>query len=105
MRLIGIFIIFILILNSVFAEEDGFQKIQDYIIKVLRRLITFAFSLILFISGGILIFLGIKYFFAKENVKELHTTLLYVILGIILLFVALFIPNLLRNFLESIGKD
>lgn len=105
MKSVIIFLIFALVLNLALAQNDGFQKIQDYVLKVLGRLIRFAFSLILFISSGILIFLGFKYFFSKGDVKELHKTFLYVILGLILLFAALFVPNLLRNFLESIGRD
>jgi len=96
------FSLIILIVGSfIFAEDDGFQKIQDYVVGVLIRLIRFAFALIMIVSGGILMFLGFKYLLSKGNIKELHQAFLYVILGLIVLFLALFAPNLLKNFLES----
>jgi len=102
MRFLSLCLIFLIILNFVFAEEDGFQKIQNEVFRILRNIIMFLFSALMLLSGLVLLFLGVKYIFAKGDVKELHKTLLYVVLGIILLASSFFVPNLLKNLIEGL---
>ncbi|MDT7868438.1 MAG: hypothetical protein RQ894_01295 [Candidatus Pacebacteria bacterium] len=102
MRFLSLCLIFLIILGFVFAEEDGFQKIQDEVFRILRNIIMFLFSALMLLSGLVLLFLGVKYIFAKGDIKELHKTLLYVVLGIILLASSFFVPNLLKNLIEGL---
>jgi succinate dehydrogenase hydrophobic anchor subunit len=102
MRILSLCLIFLIILSFVFAEEDGFQKIQDEVFRILRNIIMFLFSALMLLSGLVLLFLGVKYIFAKGDVKELHKMLLYVVLGIILLASSFFVPNLLKNLIEGL---
>jgi len=102
MRFFYLCLSFLIIFSFAFAEEDGFQKIQDEVFRILRNIIRFLFSALMLLSGLILIFLGIKYIFAKGDIKELHKTLLYVVLGIILLSSSFFVPNLIKNLIESL---
>ena len=102
MRILSLCLTFLIILSFVFAEEDGFQKIQNEVFRILRNIIMFLFSALMLLSGLVLLFLGVKYIFAKGDVKELHKTLLYVVLGIILLSSSFFVPNLLKNLIEGL---
>jgi succinate dehydrogenase hydrophobic anchor subunit len=102
MRFLSLCLTFLIILSFVFAEENGFQKIQDEVFRILRNIIMFLFSALMLLSGLVLLFLGVKYIFSKGDVKELHKTLLYVVLGIILLASSFFVPNLLKNLIEGL---
>jgi len=100
-----ILLVLILILissNLIWAQEDGFAKIEKEVFRILGNIIRFAFSALMLLGSLVLIFLGLKYIFAKGEVKELHQSFLYVILGLILLVSSFFIPNLLKNFIESL---
>ncbi len=102
MRFIYLSLIFLIIFGFVKAEENGFQKIQDEVFRILKNIIMFLFSALMLLSGLVLLFLGVKYILAKGDIKELHKTLLYVVLGIILLVSSFFVPNLLKNLIESL---
>lgn len=76
-------------------------KAQSNAIKILSNIIKFLFSALMIISGGLLIFSGIKYATGWGSVQEIHKSLLYLIIGIVLLATSFFIPNLIKSFIES----
>ncbi len=108
-------IIFFLIISSLllsnfgfgqefFGQESGIDLVRNKSLKIITNLIRFAFTVLMLGGSALLIFLGIKYITAKgkvEEVKELHMSLLYLIIGIVLLITSFFIPNLIKNFIES----
>ncbi|GBD34557.1 hypothetical protein HRbin35_00287 [bacterium HR35] len=103
MKKILLILVLILIFNNLaLAQEDGFAKIEKEVFRILTNIIRFAFSALMLFGSLVLIFLGLKYIFAKGEVKELHQSFLYVILGLILLIASFFVPNLLKNFIESL---
>jgi|GEM_PF-1343616 len=102
MRVLSFFLIILIFFNFVFAEENGIQKIQDEVFRILKNIIMFLFSALMLLTGLVLLFLGLKYILAKGDIKKLHETLLYVVLGLILLVSSFFIPNLLKNLIESL---
>lgn len=103
MKNLFIFLFFSLsLINFSLAQESGIDKIQKEIFRILGNIIRFAFSALMLFSGLVLIFLGLKYIFAKGEIKELHQTFLYVILGLLLLVSSFFLPNLLKNLIESL---
>ncbi len=95
------FLIFI-VLSFVFAQEEGFNLIQAKILRILGNIIRFLFSALMIIASIYLVIYGIKYMIVKGKVEELHKALLYLIIGIVLLITSLFIPNLIKNFIESL---
>lgn len=83
---------------------NGFSEIQKEVTKILERITTFLFTALMILASGFFIFLGIKYIIGWGDMKELHKSLLYLSLGIVLLIISLFVPNLLKNFIESVTK-
>ena len=96
-----IFFLILVIFNFAFAEQEGIEVIKSKSMKILSNIIRFAFSVLMLLGSALLIYLGIKYMMAKEKVEELHRSLLYLIVGIVLLITSFFIPNLIKNFIES----
>jgi NhaP-type Na+/H+ or K+/H+ antiporter len=75
------------------------------IIETIKRLITDIFSLLLVVGGGILIglliYIGIQYTRSgPEKASELKKWLIFVLTGLIIVFLAEFIPVLIRSFFE-----
>ena len=72
---------------------------QDIFIPEFKNLFgkvfSLAFTLILFFLVGLIIWLGIKYI--KGEAKEVHSRFLPLIIGILLVFLSLTIPLLIRN--------
>lgn len=95
------FISYLFYVSLSFGQEDAFNTIKNKSIGIISNIIRFAFSILMLGGSMLLIFLGIKYMFAKEKVGELHKVLLYLIIGIILLITSFFIPNFIKNFIES----
>lgn len=99
-------IYYFLIINQILFPllafaQNGFDLIQDKTLKILGNFIKFAFTLLMLSGSALLIYLGIKYIMAKEKVEELHRSLIYLILGLVLLITSFFLPNLIKNFIES----
>ena len=63
--------------------------------EILSKVFSLAFTLILFFLVGLIIWLGIKYI--KGEAKEVHSRFLPLIIGILLVFLSLTIPLLIRN--------
>ncbi|MER3570009.1 MAG: hypothetical protein C4348_00095 [Patescibacteria group bacterium] len=63
--------------------------------NLLSNVFSLAFKLILFFLVGLIIWLGIKYI--KGEAKEVHSRFLPLIIGILLVFLSLTIPLLIRN--------
>jgi len=76
------------------------------ITKILENLITFLFQVGVYGAAIILIILGIRYAVEARSQKTelLRKFLIYVILGLVLLFIASFVPQLLRSFFEQFSK-
>ena len=92
----------IFLINFVFAQ-NGIDKAEKEIMKILGNIIKFAFSVLMILGSALLIYLGILYILGKTKVKEdnIHKAILYLILGIVLLITSFFIPNIIKNFIES----
>lgn len=70
--------------------------------RILQNIITFLFQIGTYGAALILIILGLRYAFESSAQKtgELKKLLLYVIGGLILLLIAFFVPQLLKDFLQ-----
>lgn len=90
-----------LLVNLIFAQDSGIDLFRQRIFRIITNIIRFVFTVLMLAGSAILIFLGIKYIFAKEKVEDLHKSLMYVILGIVLLIISFFVPNLIKNFIET----
>ena len=104
MNKIGLVILTIIFLISFVFAQSGIDKAQAEIMKILGNIIRFAFSVLMILGSGLLIYLGILYILGKTKVKEdgdIHKAILYLILGIVLLITSFFIPNIIKNFIES----
>lgn len=87
--------------NLSLANNSGIELIQDRSMNILSNIIQFLFQVFMLIGSALFIFLGIKYITSQKNIVQLHQYLLYLIIGITLLITSFFIPNLIKNFIES----
>jgi TRAP-type C4-dicarboxylate transport system permease small subunit len=100
-----LFLIFLLINLSL--AQDSISKAEKEAKRILGNIIRFLFSVLMLAASGLLIFLGIKYIIARgggEEVGKLHQSILYLVVGIVLLILSLFLPNLIRNFVENVTR-
>jgi hypothetical protein len=103
-----ILIILILLLVNFVLAQDGIDKVQADILKIFGNIIRFLFSVLMILGSLLLIILGIflivsgkeKYRVLGQEV-EARKAFLYLILGIVLLILSFFIPNLIKNFIET----
>lgn len=96
-----IILIFYLLLGiMVSAQGSGGGNVD--IFKIIKNIISFMFSLFLMLSIPILIFLGIRYISGWGEARELNKLLFYVIIGVVILVLSLFVPNLIKNFFDNI---
>ena len=102
MKSFFIILALIFIINFVLAQS-GIDQVQGEITRILSNIIRFAFSVLMILASGLLIFLGIMYILGKTKVKEvdIHKAILYLVLGIVLLITSFFIPNIIKNFIET----
>lgn len=95
-----------LILNYVLA--NSIDDVRDKILKVFGNIINFLFSVLMILGSLLLIVLGIllivsgreKYKVLGQEV-EARQAFLYLVFGIVLLILSFFIPNLIKNFIET----
>jgi Na+-driven multidrug efflux pump len=98
------FILLISIFSFVFAfAQSSIDKAEAEILRVFGNIIKFIFSILMLMASALLIYLGILYITGRTKVKEetIHKAILYLVLGIVLLITSFFIPNLIKNFIES----
>jgi hypothetical protein len=98
------FILLISLFSFVFAfAQNSIDKAEAEILRVLGNIIKFIFSILMLAASALFIYLGILYVLGKEKIKEETTgkAILYLVLGIVLLITSFFIPNLIKNFIES----
>lgn len=96
-------VIFILLATIQIAfAQNGLENVKTKIIKIFEKIFKFLFSFLILISGTLLIFLGTKYILGSGDIKNIHTGVSYVLLGIVILLLASFIPNLIKSFIESL---
>jgi len=76
---------------------------ESKIFRIFENISKFLFSVLMLLSVGLFIYLGILYISGREKIKDITTSkaILYLILGIVLLITSFFIPNLIKNFIES----
>jgi multisubunit Na+/H+ antiporter MnhB subunit len=72
--------------------------------RILQNIMTFLFQIGALASAIILIILGLKYAFSYKKGEELRKLLIYVILGLVLLFLAFVIPQIINAFLSKYVK-
>ncbi len=96
-----IFLSFILVAFCTAQSGGGIDAIGSEVLKILGNIIRFLFSILMLVSSALLIFLGIRYIANWGKPEELHKSILYVIVGIVLLVLSLFLPNLIKNFIEQ----
>jgi uncharacterized membrane protein YidH (DUF202 family) len=96
------FLIFIYFLYT-FGAEEGFQNVEEKVVKILGNIIRFLFSVLMILASMLFIYLGILYIFGKTKIKGETTNkaIIFVVLGIVLLITSFFIPNLIKSFIES----
>ncbi len=99
-----LFLFLILLIINFSFSDDGIEAAQVKLLKILGNIIKFLFSVLMLIGSALLIFLGIKYIGNWGKAEELHKSILYLIGGIVLLIVSLFLPNLIKNFIENAIK-
>jgi len=103
---IAIIFLSFLMFNFSFSQENqnSLNQLKIKLFKILRNLITFLFQILFLLSSVILVYLGILYILGKSNVggkDSIHLSILYVIIGIVLLILSFFIPNLIKSFFQS----
>ena len=83
--------------------QSGIDKAESEILKIFSNIIRFLFSILMIAASGLLIYLGILYISGKTKIggETIHKAILYLVLGIVLLITSFFIPNLIKNFIES----
>lgn len=92
----------VMLINLAFAQ--GGSTPASKILTILNNFIKFAFSVLMILGSGMLIYVGILYISGKTKLKEeggIHKAIAYIILGIVLLLMSFFIPNLIENFIKS----
>jgi len=97
-------ILLISFLSFVFAfAQSSIDKAEAQILRIFGNIIKFLFSILMLGASALFIYLGILYVLGKEKIKEETTgkAILYLVLGIVLLITSFFIPNLIKNFIES----
>ncbi|GIW65150.1 MAG: hypothetical protein KatS3mg093_129 [Candidatus Parcubacteria bacterium] len=98
--------------NVIFgASGSGFERAQNYIITIIERIIRFLFSVFIIVSSILLIYLGILYIvFGKTEAKvidqsiDLRKSFLFIIIGLAILILSFFFPNIIKNFIENTIK-
>jgi ABC-type Mn2+/Zn2+ transport system permease subunit len=98
------FILLVSLLSFVFVfAQSSIDKVEAEILRIFGNFIRFLFSILMLGASALLIYLGILYITGKTKVKEetIHKAILYLVLGIVLLITSFFIPNLIKNFIES----
>jgi hypothetical protein len=97
-------ILLISLLSFVFVfAQNSIDKAEAEILRVLGNIIKFIFSILMLAASALFIYLGILYITGQTKVGEGTTNkaILYIVLGIVLLITSFFIPNLIKNFIES----
>lgn len=102
-KLLLVLFLILLIANFSFGD-DGIEAVKGKLLKIFGNIIRFLFSILMLAGSALLIFLGIKYIGNWGNPQELHKSILYITIGIVLLVVSLFIPNLIKSFIENAIK-
>jgi hypothetical protein len=99
-----IFLIILLIFAIFnFSLADSFGDLQNRLFTIFKNLITFLFQVLFLLSSIVLIYLGILYILGKTNIagkNNLNISILYVVLGIVLLILSFFIPNFIKSFFQ-----
>jgi len=96
----------ILLIFAIFnlSLADSFDDLQNRLFTIFKNLITFLFQVLFLLSSIVLIYLGILYILGKTNIagkNNLNISILYVVLGIVLLILSFFIPNFIKSFFQS----
>ena len=97
-------ILLISLFSLVFAfAQNSIDKAEAEILRVLGNIIKFIFSILMLGASALFIYLGILYITGQTKVggETIHKAILYLVLGIVLLITSFFIPNLIKNFIES----
>ncbi len=76
---------------------------MEKITQIFKNLITFLFQLGMVGGAIVLIILGIKYAFEgrTQKTEQLKKLFIYVIVGLVLLVVAFFVPQMLKALLSK----
>jgi hypothetical protein len=98
------FILLISLFSLVFVfAQSSIDKVEAEILRIFGNFIRFLFSILMLGASALLIYLGILYITGqtKAGGETIHKAILYLVLGIVLLITSFFIPNLIKNFIES----
>jgi hypothetical protein len=98
------FILLISIFSFVFAFADSsIDKAEAEILRIFGNIIKFLFAILMLAASALLIYLGILYITGRTKIGEGTTNkaILFLVLGIVLLITSFFLPNLIKNFIES----
>jgi Na+-driven multidrug efflux pump len=97
-------VLFISLLSFVFVfAQSSIDTAESEILRIFGNIIRFLFSILMLLASALLIYLGILYITGqtKAGGETIHKAILYLVLGIVLLITSFFIPNLIKNFIES----
>jgi len=77
------------------------ELIHPEVLKVFTNFFKLVFTFILFLLVFLLIYFGLRYILGgKKGAEEFHSRIIPLIIGIIVIFLSLTIPNLIRSFFK-----
>lgn len=75
--------------------------IEPRLLKLIENLLSVLFILSLFFSVSVLVYMGIMYLTkSEEGAKQVHKMMPLFIIGLVLIFLSLTIPKIIRFFFE-----
>lgn len=119
-QIFSLLVCFVLLINFALATSvaddacsafQSFDYLQCRVTVILGRIIQFLFIVSLFLASVFLIYLGLKYilgqasFGGESSNIGLTKVIFYVILGVVLILMSIFLPTLIQNFIQSITSD
>jgi ACR3 family arsenite efflux pump ArsB len=77
------------------------ELIHPEVLKVFTNFFKLVFTFILFLLVFLLLYFGLRYILGgKKGAEEFHSRIVPLIIGIIVIFLSLTIPSLIRRFFE-----
>lgn len=91
-----------------YSQRDPINLYGQQAVKIILNIIKFLFVVFLIISTILTIYLGILYIvMGKTEINvmgtniDLRKSLVYLVIGIVFLFISFYVPNFIRSFIES----
>lgn len=113
-QIFSLLVYFVLLVNFTLATSiadpcsahQSFNYLQCKITVILGRIIRFLFIVSLFAASIFLIYLGLKYILGQTSLDKegvsLTKAIFYVLLGLALILMSIFLPVMIQNFIENV---